>query len=201
MLRRFAAWSDHAHASAAQLRRRFDTRAPRERVLVIGVVMVLIWFAGEQLWLTHATKSWSSAQLRRSAAVVATERLTLETSRRSQETRSAETRLRAELSAARERVDRGDATLRAFGASLVSAPEMVPMLDHLLARSGGVRLRSMQSLDRVEVGSGGVAAALPNAGAASAAPLAAAAPVAQAASASGPAAALKPAVALYRHGV
>ena len=200
MLRRLASRYDCARAQIAQWRRRFDARAPRERVLVIGVAVVLVWFVSDQLWLSHATKSWSSAQLRRSAAVVATQRLNLEAGRRGQETRSAEAQLRADVSAARERVDRGDATLRAFGASLVSAPEMVPMLDHLLARSGGVRLRSMQSLGRVEVGVAGVAgsAALPDAGAASAAAASPAIAVASSAPASGN---LKPTLALYRHGV
>ena len=199
MLRRLASVCDPARAQVAQWRRRFDARAPRERVLVIGVAVVLAWFVSDLLWLSHATKSWSSAQLRRSASVVAVQQLNLEAGRRGQETRSAEVQLRADINAARERVDRGDATLRAFGASLVSAPEMVPMLDHLLARSGGVRLRSMQSLGRVEVGVAGVAgvaAALPGAGAASAANFA------MAAAASAPASGhLKPALALYRHGV
>ena len=187
-------WSDHALTRVAQLRRRFDARAPRERVLVIGVAMLVVWFAGDQLWLTQATSDWSSAQVRRSAAVVAAERLSLETGRRSQEMRSVETQLRAELGAARERVERGDTRLRAFGASLVSAAEMVPMLDHLLARSNGVRLRSMQSLGRVEVGVGGVAvAALPG--------TVAAAPVRPPAASAPAGMDLKPGVALYRHGV
>ena len=202
MLRRLLAGADGACTRVAQWRRRFDARAPRERVLLIGVACVLVWFVGEQVWLSRASQRWSSAQVRRSAAVVASERLNIETGRRSQESRSAEAQLRTELNAVRERVERGDATLRAFGASLVSAAEMVPMLDHLLARSGGVRLRSMQSLGRVEVGVGAAVATAGVGGGGGGGGGGAVAPLAPPASPSAPAgAALKPAVALYRHGV
>lgn len=196
MLRRLFSLTDPARARAAQLRRAFDARAQRERLLVIGVALVTAWFIGDHLWLSDAVKGWSTAQARLATAVDATAQLNLEVGRRGLETRSADAQLRAEISAARARVEHGEAALRAFGTTLVSATDMVPMLDHLLARSAGVRLRSMQSLGRVEVGTGAGAAGI-NAGLAHA--NAASAPASVLANAAPSDA--RPPVALYRHGV
>lgn len=185
---------DEMRARAAQLRRAFDVRPRRERLLLLGAAVAVAWILADNLWLAPAYKQWSAVDARRNAAVAAVKQLEVGLQRQSADTRSAEQQLRADVVQLRKRVGEGDAALRAFGTTLVSAPEMVPMLGRLLDQVGGLRLRSMQSLGRAEVG-----AAMPG-------PVAASAPAAAAA------AAVKPVpanptptpnrdAALYRHGV
>ena len=155
---------DKMRARTAQLRRAFDARPRRERLLMIGAGIAVVWMLADNLWLTPAYKQWSAVQARRNAAVAAVNQLKGELQRQSADIRNAEQQLRADVVQLRKRVGEGDAALRAFGATLVSAPEMVPMLGRLLDQVGGLRLRSMQSLGRVEVGpatTGPVAASAP----------------------------------------
>jgi len=169
-----AAWLDQARGSAMRLRRRFDGRPLRERVLLIGAAVGLVWMAADQLWINPAFKDWSTARSRLVTANAAVQRLSDEVVARGSESRSAEERLRQQIAQLRERVGHGDAALRAFGASLVGAHDMVPMLDRLLGQVGGLRMRSVQSLSRTEVGppSQGIAASAPaTMGTASAPPL------------------------------
>ena len=147
-----APWFDKPRARMAKLRRAFDARPRRERLLLIGAGIAVVWILADNLWLTPAYKQWSAVQTRRNAAIAAVDQLNVEIQRQSADTRNAEQQLRAEVVRLSKRVGEGDATLRAFGATLVSAPEMVPMLGRLLAQFGGLRLRSMQSLGRMEVG-------------------------------------------------
>jgi MSHA biogenesis protein MshJ len=172
------AWLDQARASATRLRRQFDGRAQRERVLLIGVAVAVLWMAADRLWLTPAFKDWSAARSRQLAANASLQRLNEDIVARGSDSRAAQEQLRRDIAQSRERVGQGDAALRSFGATLIGASDMVPMLDRLLSQSGGLRMRSVQSLSRAEVGS---------------------APVAGAASAPLPAAPTS--VALYRHGV
>ena len=175
MMDTLAASFDRARAGAARLRRTFDARARRERMLLLGAAIALTWMLADSLWLTPAFSAWSTARARQAASVASLNRLNEDIARRAGATRSAEQQLRSEVTQWRERVKRGDEQLRAIGATLVGAAEMVPMLDRLLAQAGGLRLRSMRSLARTDV-------------------VAAAAPV-------GSAPADAPAGTLYRHGV
>lgn len=185
---------DKMRARMAQLRRAFDARPRRERLLLIGAAVAVTWILADNLWLAPAYKQWSAVNARRNAAVAAVKQLEVSLQRQSADTRNAEQQLRAEVVQLRKRVGEGDAALRAFGATLVSAPEMVPMLGRLLAQVGGLRVRSMQSLGHAEVG-----AAMPG-------PVAASAPAAAAAAAvkpvpANPTPTPNRAAALYRHGV
>lgn len=157
---------DKMHARMAQLRHAFDARPRRARLLMIGAGIAVVWMLADNLWLTPAYKRWSAVEARRNAAVAAVKQLNSDFQQQGADARSAEQQLRADVVQLRKRVGDGDAALRTFGASLVSAPEMIPMLGHLLTQVGGLRLRSMQSLGRVEVG-----AAMPGPG-----PVAASAP-------------------------
>lgn len=145
---------DAAIAGAQRLRRAFDGRARRERMLLIGACIAVVWMLGDSLWLTPAFNAWSAAQARRSAAAAALDRLNEDIARRAGESRNVEQQLRRDVALWRERVGQSDEKLRAVGATLVSAPEMVPMLDRLLAQVGGLRLRSMRSLGRTDVVAG-----------------------------------------------
>ena len=143
---------DQLRAAVAKLRRAFDGRVRRERLLLIGAGVAVIWMLADTVWLSPAFKSWSVSRARHATAVASLQRLNAEIVQRSNETRSAEQQLNNEVAQWRARVAQGDTALRAFGSTLVSAPEMVPMLDRLLVQVGGVRLRAMQSLPRTEVG-------------------------------------------------
>jgi len=161
-------WLDRARAGVLRLQRQFDGRVQRERILLIGVGVALTWMAADRLWITPAFKEWSVARVRQTAAQTAVQNLNTEIVARGSAARSAEQQLRAALAQSRERVRQGDAALQAFGASLVGAPEMVPMLDRLLGQVGGLRMRSVQSLGRSEVGMPTAAASAPAASAAGA---------------------------------
>lgn len=145
------AWLDQARAGAIRLRRQFDGRARRERALLVGVAVAVIWMAADRLWLTPAFKDWSTARSRQLAADAAVLQLNDDIVARGSASRAAEEQLRAEIAQSRERIGQGDAALRAFGATLVGASEMVPMLDRLLGQVGGLRMRSVQSLSRAEL--------------------------------------------------
>ena len=145
-------WLDRARAGALRLQRAFDGRARRERLLLIGAGVAIAWMLADGLWLTPAFKEWTSARARHTAASAALHRLNDEVAQRGTETRNAEQQLLGEVTQWRTRVSQTDTALREFGGSLVGAAEMVPVLDRLLAQTGGLRLRSMQSLGRSEVG-------------------------------------------------
>jgi MSHA biogenesis protein MshJ len=143
---------DRIRAGASRLQRAFDGRVRRERLLLIGAGVAIAWMLADSLWLTPAFKEWTSARARHTTASAALRRLNDEVAQRGNETRNAERQLLGEVTQWRARVSQTDAALREFGGSLVGAAEMVPVLDRLLAQTGGLRLRSMQSLGRSEVG-------------------------------------------------
>lgn len=145
-------WFDRARVAALRLQRAFDGRVRRERLLLIGAGIAVAWMLADSLWLTPAFKEWATARARHNSASAALRRLNDEVALRGNETRIAEQHLQEEVTQWRERVSQADAALREFGGSLVGAAEMVPVLDRLLAQTGGLRLRSMQSLGRSEVG-------------------------------------------------
>jgi MSHA biogenesis protein MshJ len=160
-----------------RLRRQFDGRARRERILLIGAAVAVAAVAADRLWFTPAFNDWQAASRRKGVAAETLLTLNNSIAQRGAEARALDQQLQRDISVWRDKVRQGDTELRAFGTSLVGAAEMLPVLDRMLAQTSALRLRNMQSLARTE--------------------LAAAAPSA-AASASVPAA---PGPALYRHGV
>jgi MSHA biogenesis protein MshJ len=176
--------AEKAVAALQRLRRAFDARARRERLLLIGAAVAVGVMAADQLWLTPAFAAWQAASHRAASAAEALQSLNNTIAQRGMEARALEQQLQRDLTFWRSKVQQGDAALRAFGTSLVPAADMLSVLDHMLAQSGGLRLRSMQSLARTELAT------------APATPPAAAAAASAAASTTPP-----PAPALYRHGV
>lgn len=154
-------WFDRARAGASRLQRAFDGRARRERLLLIGAGVAIAWMLADSLWLTPAFKEWTSARARHTTASAALRRLNDEVAQRGNETRNAEQQLLSEVTQWRTRVSQTETALREFGGSLVGAAEMVPVLDRLLAQTGGLRLRSMQSLGHSEVGAPATSPATP----------------------------------------
>ena len=173
-------------APLQRARKAFDGRARRERVLLLAVVLALGLMLADTLWVTPAFKAWGQARTRHAAATAALMQLNNEVARQGAEQRAAEQQLRQDVAQLRERVRAADSALH--GSALIPAADMLPVLDRLLTQVGGLRLRSMQSLGRVEVAAGTTAAA------------AVVAPAASSASAAATTAAPAGPV-LYRHGV
>lgn len=163
----------------ARLRRGFDARNRRERMLLIGAAVAVIWMLSDALWVSPSLAAWKAAGEREAQARTTLAALQDAVTQRAVAARDAERRQREALDDLRQRVARGEERLRAAGATLVGARDMVPVLDRLLERTGGLRMLSMQTL-----------AAVPVTPAGSVAPAAAAA-----------SAPVEPAGTLYRHGV
>lgn len=152
---------DRSCAIALRLRRAFDARARRERLLLIGAAIAGVWMLGDSLWLGPAFGAWSAARARQASAAAALARLGDDIGRRASQTRIGDQQARGDLVQWRERVAQGDRRLQAVGATLVGAADMVPVLERLLAQVGGLRLRSMRSLPRTEVAGGAATAGAP----------------------------------------
>ena len=108
--------------------------------------------AVDQLWVTPSWKAWNQArQARQTSAQVLQ---TLDTSitalhqRKDLDLRQ----LQTELAALQARVAQADAQGRT--SDLVSPADMLPLLEQLLARHSGLKLRSLQSLGRTALDQG-----------------------------------------------
>jgi MSHA biogenesis protein MshJ len=162
--------------------RAFDARPRRERLLMIAAAVAVIGLGGDVLWLNPAWHQWSATRQREAQAADALHRLQASRAEDTAQAAAANARLRDDIEQLRRRVAEGEMALRDASATLVPAHEMVPLLERVLARAGGLKLRAMQSLGRTPVSA--------------AAPAGTPAPAA----AANDAAALKPATGtLYRH--
>ena len=125
------------------LSRRYQVLSPRERLLVTMCCTAVVFMAVDQLWVTPSWKAWNQAR-QTSAQVLQT----LDTSitalhqRKDLDLRQ----LQTELAALQARVAQADAQGRT--SDLVSPADMLPLLEQLLARHSGLKLRSLQSLGR-----------------------------------------------------
>lgn len=183
-----SAWLGKAGAAAERARKAFDARARRERVLLIGAAIGVVLMLSDTVWITPAFKQWSQARARHLAANDALQRLNEEIARQGSDARALEQQLQRDIAQTRERVQQGDTALH--GGALIAPGDMLPVLDRLLTQVGGLKLRSMQSLGRVEVANANTpeAAAAPEAASAASAPAEATPPQ-------------PPGPVLYRHGV
>ena len=155
-----------ARAAVTRLRRRFDARAARERILMIGSIVAVVFLATDRVWLTPAFKDWQATRARRSTAAEAMLHLNQDIAQRGAQGRAQEQQLQLELAQWREKIQKGDAELHAFGTTLIGAADMLPVLEHMLAQSGGLRVRNMQSLARTELAAPAAQAPAPAASAA-----------------------------------
>ena len=168
-------------AAVTRVRRSFDGRARRERILLIGAAVAVAAMAVDHLWFTPAFNEWTAASRRQAAAADALLTLNNTIAQRGADARALDQQIQRDVALWRDKVRQGDTELRAFGTSLVPAADMLPMLDRMLAQAGGLHLRNMQSLPRTEL-----AAAPPSAAAAASTPTNGVA---------------TPGPSLYRHGV
>ncbi len=158
------AFLDKPRALLQRARSAFDSRVPRERMLMFFVAVALVGYVADALWVTPAYKQWAQARTRHDTASAGLQRLNDDVARQGAESRAQEQQHKRDLDQLRERVQRSDAELHQVGSSLIPAADMLPVLERMLAQVGGLRLRAMQSLGRTEL----VGSALPAATAASA---------------------------------
>lgn len=150
-----------AGARLVSWRTAFDARAPRERLLLIAAAVALVWTAADLVWITPAVAQWKAARVQVAQAAAALSQLHSDIARQGAEQRAAEQQTQAELAQWRARVAANERALSAAGASLVSAGDMVPMLERLLARHGTLRLRSMHTVAPGPAGAAAGASAPP----------------------------------------
>ena len=134
------------------LDRRYQALNPRERMLVALCCTVVVAMALDKLWVTPAWTAWSQArQVRQqSAQVLQTLDASLATLRQRKDLDTRQ--LQAELAALQARTAQADAQGRT--SDLVSPAEMLPLLEQLLGRHSGLKLRNLQSLGRTALGQG-----------------------------------------------
>jgi MSHA biogenesis protein MshJ len=143
-------WSALLQRLRAQ-RRAFDARAPRERLLLAAAGVAAVFMLADALWLTPALREWNAAQTQRKAAFAqGTQRQQAALQALAAQQGQA-AQLRAELSAARQRVRDAEASQRDFESTLVGPERMLPLLEQLLARHGQVRVRELKSLGRSDL--------------------------------------------------
>jgi len=142
---------ERSAATLTRWRRRFDARAQRERILLIGAGVAVAAMAVDHLWFTPAFNEWTAASRRQAAAADALLTLNSTIAQRGAEARALDQQVQRDVALWRDKVRQGDAELRAFGTSLVPAADMLPVLDRMLAQAQGLHLRNMQSLPRTEL--------------------------------------------------
>ncbi|MEY4750870.1 MAG: hypothetical protein RIQ60_3084 [Pseudomonadota bacterium] len=133
----------------ARANRQFDERPQRERVLVTLAASLLVLGLLDLTWLEGRWQQWQVLQDQQRSARLALDTLNADADRllavqqaRQQQTRSEIDRLRRELG----RVAAGPANAAPGLPALVTPQQMVPLLQEVLNRQHGLRLRSLQSL-------------------------------------------------------
>jgi MSHA biogenesis protein MshJ len=132
---------------------RFDERSLRERALVVAALLAVVVFAADHLALAPLQNNWSAQRHHASVAIQALQQRQSEIAAQAAQALAADLQQRRDLSTWRERVEQGDAALRQLGGNLVSANEMVAVLQAVIDRSKGLKLRSLQSMAPTAVGS------------------------------------------------
>lgn len=134
-----------------QARRAFDCRPSRERVLMALAASATVFMAADALWLTPAWKHWSTSRTAWRAAQSQQASLQQELQRALAQGQADDLQLRQQLDRVRQTLIDGDEALRRHEAGLIGADRMVPLLEQLLGRHSRLRVRSLQSLPKVDV--------------------------------------------------
>ena len=196
-------------AQVRTLQRRFDQRAQRERLLLMGAAAAVALMAADALWLGPALADFKAARSQQQAAQATLATLQADAHTLATQGSTQARHQQADLDSWRQRVRSGDAALRRHEHALVGPDHMVDLLSQLLVRSGPVRVRALRSLGRSDVLQAGPGTAPDAAGTAGTATMAAmatapgspgTAPVGLTGSAALASATTNPAT-LYRHGV
>ncbi len=152
-----------------RLQRQFDQRVVRERLMIIVCVLAIAAWASDPLLLTPAFKRWKEQRQLAQGMQQAVAQMRQDQIDRQSQSHVLEQQLVQDLATWRRRVQESDASVHQIGGDLVPAADMVAVLRGVLDKTGGLRVRSLQSVPRAEIGAA-VAGAAP-ASAASAAAL------------------------------
>lgn len=135
------------------LDRRYLALSRRERALVALCCTVVVGMAIDQLWLTPSWAVWGRARQehRQAAEALHTLEASIATLRQRQDLDTHQ--LQSELAALQSRTAQTGAPGNRTR-DLVSPAEMVPLLEQLLGRHSGLKLRSLQSLGRTALAQG-----------------------------------------------
>lgn len=166
----------------------FDARAPRERLLLAAALLAALLFVIDALWFTPALRAFRQARQQHGAVVAALSAAQAEQARRAAGGADPAQQVEQEIRATQDRVTALDRELREQAAGLVSADQMVAVLDQMLVRHPQVKVRAMRSLPRTDLLGDGLQVVAGTTATAASAPTA-------------PASAPRGGSALYRHGV
>lgn len=159
------------------LARRFDTRPPRERMVLLLATAALLLLAGDRFWLTPAFRHFQAASQSLAAAQQEQQALAAESERRRVQGDAERRMLGTDVEQWRRRTSEAAQGLADAQAGLIGPERMVALLEQMLPRQGGVHVVALKTLAPQDLGAAGA----PATGAS--APVAAGAP------------------GLYRHGV
>lgn len=134
-----------------RLTRHFDARPRRERVALLLAACALSYWLADKLWLTPAFERSRAATVRLAAARSEHDTAQAELARLQALGAGQRQQLQAETAQVRERVSAGAAALRAYENTLVGADRMVGLLEQMLPRQGGVKVRELRSLGQTDL--------------------------------------------------
>jgi type II secretory pathway component PulM len=123
----------------------FDVRAPRERLLLSAAAAALLLMLLNQLWIEPAWQAWSAARQQQRQTETALQQLRLDAVQIQERQQLHSQQVLAELASLRARVHQGDLQADARQQGLISATEMLPLLEQLLRQHSGLRVRSSRS--------------------------------------------------------
>jgi MSHA biogenesis protein MshJ len=135
--------------------RRFDARVTRERILIIAAVLAATAWLGDKAFITPAYQRWKAQHELATMTEAAVRQVRQDQVDQIAQARATEQQLRQDVARWRQRAQQEDGDLRALGADLVPADQMVDVLHGVLQQTGGLRVRRMQTLPRTEPGAAG----------------------------------------------
>jgi MSHA biogenesis protein MshJ len=136
---------------AVLLQRQFDERAMRERLMIIVGVLAIVAWAADTLLLSPAFAHWKEQHQQVRGLQQAAVQVRQDRAEREVQARALQQQLLQDLSTWRRRVQESDQNMRQAGGELVPAGDMVAVLKGVLEQTGGLRLRSLQSVPRTEI--------------------------------------------------
>ena len=150
---------------AVLLQRQFDERAMRERLMIIAGVLAIVAWAADTLLLSPAFAHWKEQHQQVRGLQQAAVQVRQDRAEREVQARALQQQLLQDLSTWRRRVQESDQNMRQTGGELVPAGDMVAVLKGVLEQTGGLRLRSLQSVPRTEIAGPSAAASAASAAA------------------------------------
>lgn len=142
---------DDLRASAVALQRQFDGRAARERLLIVAGLLAIVAWAANTLLLTPAFARWKEQHQQLRSLQQAAVQVREDRAQGEVQARALQQQLVKDLAAWRRRVQDADQNMHQAGAELVPAGDMVAVLKGVLEQTGGLKLRSLQSVPRTEI--------------------------------------------------